>query len=294
MISNISKEIYYTVNKVVGFIFGCIKWLALLPIRILGWFTRKIIQFFVSFPYKDFFKKLIFGLFVGVVSGGLITFLRYIPKIALVESGIVSTDEKNHINKVMYRFENVGDSECKKIFGWFFTGKRGEKFSDFNQSFYADVGDISEGSKFVLNFDAPYEEKDNYTILILSYRDANKFRYLINRILGIKYDRIIYSYIHHDRTYINSNKKVMTSYPFIKQRFVKDVREWLEANESDIEWLEANNYGKETNFKLIEPQKATPEKFEMLEKYQKENPNPPRLKVEKYYPPKSEIEKPYP
>ena len=183
MIHNILKKLYDIIKKLIG----SIVWILLLPFRLLGWIFKTIFLFFTSHnEFIKFVRKFLFAFSIGSLSAVLITFLTYIPKLALVESSISLTDEKKQINHILYRFENVGDSESKKVFGWFFYGERGERFSDFKQPFYSDVGDIDEGSKFVLNYTVPYGEKHNYTILILSYRDSNKLRYWINRIIGIK------------------------------------------------------------------------------------------------------------
>ena len=163
---------------------------------------------------KDYLKKIykiigfiftnliIYGIVIGVISGLIVTFLFYTPKISLIDTNVKIEDDKIYFG---FRYENKGQSPAiniEYITKYAILYKNEERYNDvlqYKQEKF-EAGDILEHSVGIDFKKVRNDIFENSEIIILSkvkYEDGSKFRNFINnRLLKNKYS--IYRLLFYD------------------------------------------------------------------------------------------------
>ena len=186
----------------------------------------KIIRFIFTNP-------ITYGIAIGVISGLIVTFLFYTPKISLIDTNVKIEDDKIYFG---FRYENKGQSpaiDIEYITKYAILYKNEERYNEvlqYEQEKF-EAGDILVHS-FEIDFKKArsdiFEIYENSEIIILSkvkYEDGNKFRNFINnRLLKNKYS--IYRLSFYD---VLKKEKGLSLWPLEKRNEFKEmIDRWIE------------------------------------------------------------------
>lgn len=157
-----------------------------------------------------FTKIFIYGIVVGVISGLIVTFLFYTPKISLIGSNVKIEDDKYYFEFI---YENKGQSpaiDIESISKYVILHKNkiiGSDASQLNKE-KLEAGDILG---YAFSIDTIKEEKDifkNSELIILCkirYKDSHKLRNFINtRLLNNQYSSYRLSFYD-----VSKNEKIL-------------------------------------------------------------------------------------
>jgi hypothetical protein len=177
-----------------------------------------------------FTNLIIYGIIIGIITGLIVTYLFYIPKISLTSTYATTKD-----NKIIFqfRYENTGESPAINI-------EYIKKYAIIhkNENIYSDVVrrkyDKHEAGDIVmdkLTIDSKIVGKDifeNSEIIILckaKYEDSSKFRNFINkRLLNNHYS--IYRLAFYD---VSKKEKCLSLLTLEKRNeFKQIIDEWIE------------------------------------------------------------------
>ena len=191
---------------------------------------------------KDYLKKIykiigfiftnliIYGIVIGVISGLIVTFLFYTPKISLIDTNVKIEDDKIYFG---FRYENKGQSPAiniEYITKYAILYKNEERYNDvlqYKQEKF-EAGDILEHSVGIDFKKVRNDIFENSEIIILSkvkYEDGSKFRNFINnRLLKNKYS--IYRLSFYD---VLKKEKGLSLLPLEKRNEFKEmIDRWIE------------------------------------------------------------------
>jgi len=191
---------------------------------------------------KDYLKKIykiigfiftnliIYGIVIGVISGLIVTFLFYTPKISLIDTNVKIEDDKIYFG---FRYENKGQSPAiniEYITKYAILYKNEERYNDvlqYKQEKF-EAGDILEHSVGIDFKKVRNDIFENSEIIILSkvkYEDGSKFRNFINnRLLKNKYS--IYRLLFYD---VLKKEKGLSLLPLEKRNEFKEmIDRWIE------------------------------------------------------------------
>lgn len=186
----------------------------------------KIIRFIFTNP-------ITYGIVIGVISGLIVTFLFYTPKISLINTNVKIEDDKIYFG---FTYENKGQSpaiDIEYITKYAILYKNEERYNEvlqYEQEKF-EAGDILEHS-FEIDFKKArsdiFEIYENSEIIILSkvkYEDGNKFRNFINnRLLKNKYS--IYRLSFYD---VLKKEKGLSLLPLEERNEFKEmIDRWIE------------------------------------------------------------------
>ena len=177
-----------------------------------------------------FIKIFIYGIVIGVISGLIVTFLFYTPKISLIEASVKIEGDKIYF---AYSYENKGQSPAiniEYITKYAILHKNEEKYNNVLQE-KLDKFEAGDIVKYTIWIDSKVVENDifeNSYIIILckvKYEDSNKFRYFINkRLLNNKYS--IYRLSFYD---VSKKEKSLSLLPLEKRNEFKEmIYKWIE------------------------------------------------------------------
>lgn len=191
----------------------------------------KIIYDTLKFIFKNF---IIYGIIVGIISGLIVTFLFYTPKMSVTNTIVKIEDDKHHFS---FLYENKGQSpaiDIEYITKYAILYKNEERYNEVlpqHEQEKFETGDILVHS-FEIDFKKArsdiFEIYENSEIIILSkvkYEDGNKFRNFINnRLLKIKYS--IYRLSFYD---VLKKEKGLSLWPLEKRNEFKEmIDRWIE------------------------------------------------------------------
>ena len=177
-----------------------------------------------------FTKLIIYGIVIGVISGLIVTFLFYTPKISLIDTNVKIEDDKIYFG---FRYENKGQSHAiniEYITKFAILYKNEERYNDVLQHKQEkfEAGDILEHSVWIDLKKVRNDIFENSEIIILSkvkYEDGSKFRNFINnRLLKNKYS--IYRLLFYD---VLKKEKGLSLLPLEKRNEFKEmIDRWIE------------------------------------------------------------------
>ena len=177
-----------------------------------------------------FTNIIIYGIIIGVISGLIVTFLFYTPKISLIDTNVKIEDDKIYFG---FRYENKGQSPAiniEYITKYAILYKNEERYNDvlqYKQEKF-EVGDILEHSVWIDLKKVRNDIFKNSEIIILSkvkYEDVSKFRNFINnRLLKNKYS--IYRLSFYD---VLKKEKGLSLLQLEKRNeFMEMIDRWIE------------------------------------------------------------------
>ena len=177
-----------------------------------------------------FTKLIIYGIVIGVISGLIVTFLFYTPKISLIDTNVKIEDDKIYFG---FRYENKGQSNAiniEYITKFAILYKNEERYNDvlqYKQEKF-EAGDILEHSVWIDLKKVRNDIFENSEIIILSkvkYEDGSIFRNFINnRLLKNKYS--IYRLLFYD---VLKKEKGLSLLPLEKRNEFKEmIDRWIE------------------------------------------------------------------
>ena len=193
-------------------------------------------KYYINFKkiFKNFsiaFTKIfIYGIVIGVISGLIVTFLFYIPKISLINTRVKIEDDKYYFDFI---YENKGQSPAINIEYIIKYAILYKNEIIRNSELQEKQGKIEAGDVLTCShsIEITKERKDvfkNSELLILckvKYEDSNKFRNFINtRVLNNQY------YTYRLTFYDISKKEKYLSVLTLEKRneFKKIIDEWIE------------------------------------------------------------------
>ena len=175
-------------------------------------------------------KFLIYGIIIGIITGLMVTYLFYIPKISLTNTFATIKDDKIYFE---FKYENKGESPAiniEYIKKYAIIHKNENIHSDVVRRTYDkhEAGDIVMD---MLTIDSKIVGKDifeNSEIIILckaKYDDISKFRNFINKIL-LRNHYSIYRLTFYD---VSKKEKYLSMLTLEKRNEFKEIiDEWIE------------------------------------------------------------------
>ncbi|GAG04398.1 unnamed protein product, partial [marine sediment metagenome] len=179
-----------------------------------------------------FTNLIIYGIIIGVISGLIVTFLFYTPKISLTDTYVKIEDDKIYFD---FQYENKGQSPAiniEYIAKYAILYKNEQKYNGLLQGQSEqdkfEAGDIVRYTVRTSFETVGYDIFKNSEIIILckvKYEDSSKFRNFINkRLLNNKYS--IYRLTFYD---VSKKEKFLSVIPLEKRNEFKEIIDkWVE------------------------------------------------------------------
>jgi len=177
-----------------------------------------------------FINLIIYGIIIGVISGLIVTFLFYTPKISLTDAYVKIEDDKIYFDFI---YENTGQSPAiniEYISKYAILYKNEKMYSSVLQKKH-DKFEAGDTITFAMGIDSAIVGKDifeNSEFIILckvEYEDSCKFRNYVNkRLLNNKYS--IYRLTFYD---VSKKEKHLSLLLLEKRNAFKEmIDEWIE------------------------------------------------------------------
>lgn len=177
-----------------------------------------------------FTNLIIYGIVVGVISGLIVTFLFYTPKISLINTIVRIEEDKYYFNFI---YENKGQSPAiniEYISKYLILNKNKiiDSSTTQEEQLKMEAGDILTYGSSIDTMKVGkdiFENSELFILSIVKYEDSNKFRNFINtRLLNNQYSTYRLTF------YDVSKKSASLSMLTLKERneFKEIIDEWIE------------------------------------------------------------------
>jgi len=177
-----------------------------------------------------FTNLVIYGIIIGVISGLIVTFLFYTPKISLTNTVVTIEDDKIYFN---FRYENKGQSPAINIeyiskYVILYKNEIIRNIALQEKQVIFEAGDILTYGFWIDTIKVGKDIFENSELIILckvKYEDSYKFRNFINtRLLNNQYST--YRLTFYD---VTKKEKCLSVLPLEKRNEFKEIiDEWIE------------------------------------------------------------------
>jgi hypothetical protein len=155
---------------------------------------NKILYYFFIYLKKPLFylsKVLIGGVFIGIITGIIVSYLFTIPTISLTGTAVKELSDKNESR---IAFENSGSAQAKNVLINLFYGYDGAEPRTFRRIQPKMVELIDAGDVFSYKIESlpkSTDQKKVILLLLITYQDSSRMRQLVNKsLLGNDYKMI--------------------------------------------------------------------------------------------------------